>query len=442
MFHSDRRRDQNDRDVIDRLIAGDYADDETGSAIGVATRSLVIADELAGRGHDLVAALGFGRRIAVVSDATTHAVLGHRVEQELGGAFDVQSIVLRADPHADTATSDAIRAEAPTVDAFVAVGSGTINDLTKYASARDEKPYAVFGTAPSMNGYTSLTASITENGHKHTLPAQAPAGAFFDLNVLAAAPKRMIRAGLGDSICRTTAQTDWLLSHLLLDTPYRQLPFDLLEAEEPELLNLAEALMGGDLGAMRVLVGTLVLSGFGTAIVGSSAPASQAEHLISHYIDMLAPADRPAILHGEQIAVTTLTSARLQEAMLAKRPHLVPDTIGQSDIAAMFGDDLAPSIWPEIAGKILSPARADELNDRFARNWDGYAERLGRTFLGAATIEKVLKRAGAPTTPEEIHLDRAFYQQAVGRARLIRNRFTVLDLLDRSGGLAGLIASV
>jgi glycerol dehydrogenase-like iron-containing ADH family enzyme len=47
-----------------------------------------------------------------------------------------------------------------------------------------------------MNGYTSRTASITQHGHKLTLPAQAPVGAFFDLAVLAAAPKRMIRAGL------------------------------------------------------------------------------------------------------------------------------------------------------------------------------------------------------------------------------------------------------
>ena len=40
--------------------------------------------------------------------------------------------------------------------------------------------------------------------------------------MLAAAPPRLIRAGLGDSACRSTAQADWLLSHMLLDRPYRQ----------------------------------------------------------------------------------------------------------------------------------------------------------------------------------------------------------------------------
>ena len=104
---------------------------------------------------------------------------------------------------------------------LIAVGSGTINDLCKYASALDGKPYAVFATAPSMNGYTSVNAAITVEGHKKSLPAQAAAGVFFDLEVLAAAPVRLIRAGLGDSVCRCTAQADWLLAHLLLGRPYR-----------------------------------------------------------------------------------------------------------------------------------------------------------------------------------------------------------------------------
>ena len=101
---------------------------------------------------------------------------------------------------------------------LIAVGSGTINDLCKYAAHLDRKPYAVFGTAPSMNGYTSANAAITVNGLKKSLAATMPAGVFLDLAVLAAAPPRMIRSGLGDSLCRPTAQADWLLSHRLTAT--------------------------------------------------------------------------------------------------------------------------------------------------------------------------------------------------------------------------------
>src|SRR5262249_54571643 len=153
--------------------------------------------------------------------------------------------------------------------------------------------------------------------HKKTLAATAPQGVFIDLGVFAAAPLRMIQSGLGDSLCRSTAQADWLLSKHLRGTPYREAPFALLAGDRALLLAAPEALIGGDLGAMRVLARTLVLSGLGMTICGGSYPASQGEHLISHYIDMFAPAGRPACFHGEQIAVATLTMAQIQEAMLS-----------------------------------------------------------------------------------------------------------------------------
>ena len=65
----------------------------------------------------------------------------------------------------------------------------------------------------------------------------------------------------------------------------------------------------GDPEAMRALARTLVLSGHGMTICGGSHPASQGEHLISHYIDMFAPPGRAPFFHGEQVAVATLTMA-------------------------------------------------------------------------------------------------------------------------------------
>ena len=105
-----------------------------------------------------------------------------------------------------------------------------------------------------MNGYTSVNAAITRHGHKLSLPAQAPAGVFFDLQVLSQAPKRLIRAGLGDSLCRATAEADWLLAHLLWGNPYRTLPFDLLKDDEGPLFEQAAALMQGDKPAVSRLV--------------------------------------------------------------------------------------------------------------------------------------------------------------------------------------------
>lgn len=429
-------------DVLSLLLEGKYIDRQSGELIGAPTRHLVIEDSLDGAEAELVGRLGLGKRVALVSDATTYEVMGRRVHAALSGHYHLESLVLPVGVHPDDSVTARLSAATVAADALIAIGSGTINDLTKYVSARDGKPYCVFATAPSMNGYVSLTASITVKGHKGTLPAQPPLGAFFDLSVLAAAPTQMIRAGLGDSICRTTAQADWLLSHLLLDTPYRQLPFDLLRDDEAALLESAEDLIGGSLDAMRSLVRTLVLSGYGTAIVGSSAPASQAEHLVSHYIDMLAPASRPAVLHGEQIAVTTTSVARLQHAMLQTGPVLHEDLVTNAELEGRYGSELATSVIEEFDHKRLDRRRVDELNERLSARWSDIRTQVGAVLLSSEKIEATLRAAGAPLQPSDVHLDRAFYEGALLHAREIRNRFTVLDLATGSGELGTLIQSL
>jgi glycerol-1-phosphate dehydrogenase [NAD(P)+] len=334
-----------------------------------------------------------------------------------------------------------IRRASAQCDALVAVGSGTINDLCKYTAALDSKPYAVFATAPSMNGYTSVNAAITVNGHKKSLPAVAAAGVFMDLEVLSQAPPRMIRSGLGDSLCRPTAQADWLLAHLLLDHPYRRAPFALLAADEPALFASAAALMQRDLAAMRLLARTLVLSGFGMTVCGGSHPASQGEHLISHTIEMMPPAGCPEAFHGEQIGVTTLTMARLQERMLAEGPpRLRASSPSEASVTAHFGTDLGPACWREFAAKRLDEKAADRLNARLQGRWEEMRRELAAVMRPAAELEAVLRKAGAPTSPEDLGWPRPYYREALRHAREIRDRYTFLDLAGDSGLLDGLEA--
>ncbi len=437
----DKRLPTDGAKKIEQLLAGTYPDPDTGLTVGVATKSLIIAPSLAGMEGDLIAGLDFGRRIAVISDTTTHDVLGAQVERALAGRHEITSIKLPAGPHPDDETLAVIEPQLAMSDAVIAIGSGSINDLAKFASARANKPYAVFATAPSMNGYTSLNAAITMHGHKLSLPAQAPAGAFFDLGILAAAPARLIRAGLGDSLCRTTAQADWLLSHLLLDTPYRELPYELLADDEPPLFAQAADLLAGSHETMERLVRTLVLAGFGTAILGNSAPASQAEHLVSHYIDMLAP-PHPLIYHGEQVGVTTLSIARLQEQMLTAQPVVRPDTATEADLIAHYGAELGRSCWQEFALKRIDTAKADTLNQRIASQWSTIRDRIAAILLPSSHLESVLRTAGADLTPESIHLPRSFYDETLLHCREIRNRYTFLDLAANAGRLPALVRSL
>jgi glycerol-1-phosphate dehydrogenase [NAD(P)+] len=430
-------------ETIARLVEGRYQNPDGDGVLRVTTRAVVIQDSLAGDEAALVDRLGLGRAFAVVSDSVTHNVLGARVKRALAAIGSVTSLVLPGRPHADEATAALVGRETVHVDALVAVGSGTITDLTKYAAAQAGKPCVVFGTAPSMNGYTSPSAAITVDGLKKSVPAVAPAGVFLDLGVLAAAPVRLIRAGLGDSLCRPTAQADWLLAHLLRGEPYRDAPFALLAEDEPGLLADSEALVRGDRAAVARLARTLVLSGFGMAICGGSYPASQGEHLISHYADMLGSPDWPLSFHGEQVGVATLVMAALQEEILGgPAPRIGPTRADESTLVRHFGPALGPACSRELARKQFDVGAAEALTRRLAEDWEKIRGRLLSVTRTTGELRAALARAGAPVTSEALGWPRAFFREAVLHAREIRSRWTFLDLAADAGRLEAFAATL
>lgn len=428
--------------LIDALIAGRWRDPDDGKPVSVPIKSIVIAPSLAGTEAELVGQLGLGRRLALVADPTTQDLLGARVERALASVATILPIRLPEHPHPDAATVDRIRAATAKADALVAVGSGTINDLCKYAAHIDGKPYAVFGTAPSMNGYSSANAAITVDGLKKSLAAKVPQGVFLDLGVLAKAPVRMIRSGLGDSLCRATAEADWLLAHLLRGGGFRNAPFALLAEEEGPLFESAAALVAGDTEAMGRLARTLVLSGLGMVIAGGSYPASQGEHLIAHYAEMMGT-DLPPSFHGEQIGVTTLIMARLQHRMLAGGPpRLHPTPVDGADLRRHFGAELGQACEKESKTKALDADAADRLTQKLAVEWPALVERIGRVLRPTHELEMALAQAGAPRRGAELGWSASFERTAILRARQIRNRYGFLDLAEEAGILGPFAAGL
>lgn len=414
-------------DPITLLLAGQYPDPETGELLAAETQAVVIEDSLDGREVELLAERGFGPRIAVVSDRNTHAAIGARVERALASVYTVQSVIIPA-PHADAATVAQLGAALdPDTHAIVTAGSGTLNDLSKMVAFERGIPQVVFASAPSMNGFTSVSASIISDGVKRSYRTRTPVGVYFDLSVLAAAPKPLIRAGLGDSTARSTAQADWLLSHLLLDRPYREAPFALLADDEAMLFADPAALVGGDMHAMRALVRTLVLSGFGMTLAGGSFPASQGEHLLGHYLEMIHPLD---VLHGEQIGICTIAMSDLQERLLAwtNPPVLRASTITREELQRAYGDEAGTTCWSEYEKKRVDEARADELNARLSVQWDQIRTRIRAISIGPDRIRESLAAAGAATSPSALGYTDADMSRAIAHARVLRDRYTFLDL--------------
>lgn len=430
-------------DPLELLAAGAYPDPDGGPPLCSPIAHITIADALDGAEAQLVAECGISGRLAVVYDDDTGVALGDRVANALSSASAVQRISLGRRPHADSHTLRLlIDGLAPGTDAVVAVGSGTINDLCKLAALAIDRPQVVFATAPSMNGFSSVSASIVEGGVKRSIRARAPVGVFCDLRVCAAAPPKLIRAGLGDSLCRATAQRDWYVQHRLFDRVYREAPFALLADDEAILLREPQALLAGDLTAMRALVRTLILSGLGMTLCDGSYPASQGEHLLAHYLEMTSTGHDVSSLHGEQIGVTTLVMARLQQRILLRDqpPVLLPTDLTESQLVARWGRDVGASCWNMVATKRLNAEAADVANHRLAVQWDALRAKLLALGPDSESLRATLRAAGAAITPDEVGWSKPRVEQALRFAREIRDRYTFLDVAaDAKLDLDGLV---
>jgi glycerol-1-phosphate dehydrogenase [NAD(P)+] len=204
----------------------------------------------------------------------------------------------------------------------------------------------------------------------------------------------------------------------------------LLAGDEGELFARARALVSGDLEAMQHLVRTLVLSGFGMTLCDGSYPASQGEHLISHYVDAMGPPDLPEAFHGEQTGVAAIAMAELQERILARAapPVLGPTAVGLDDLIRRYGPERGLACWRELSGKHADRARTDELNARLAARWGELRARIGAVTVGAARLREVLEAAGAPVAPAQLGWSAQLMADALAHARELRNRYTFLDL--------------
>jgi glycerol-1-phosphate dehydrogenase [NAD(P)+] len=421
--------------LLEAMLAGTFADPATGQVQpALPFADIRLMETTDGAEADLVGRHRLGGRLAVVSDTNTHDALGGRVARALAAIATVDDVVIDV----DEATIEAVRMvqeRTRHADAVVAVGSGTLQDLVKYATFLDGRRFVTFATAASMNGYTSMTASITEAGLKLSLPAHTPVALFMDIAVAAAAPPFLARAGLGDSLCRSVAQVDWRMAAALVGTPYHELPFTIQVADEAELLARAGGIATGDPAAIRALYRVLTYVGAGTCFTGTSHHGSMSEHMISHWIDMFAGEAHPGTLHGHQVGYAAVSMSRLQHQILdaPEPPRLSPPRLDETDLRARYGA-MADLVLKELSGKTMDRVAIDDLTRRM-EDWEAFRRPLRAVMVPTATLVDALDACGGYVTAASSGLPDSVYREALVRAREIRNRFSILDIAAAEGSL-------
>jgi glycerol-1-phosphate dehydrogenase [NAD(P)+] len=424
--------------LIRDVISGEWRDPETGKACAVPFETIRIADTLDGGAADLVAPLKIGRKLAVICDTNTIEAMGRRVAKELSGWADTEVIVFPGNTHCDEPTIALMKDKTRHCDGCVVVGSGSLSDTVKYATFEDGRKYVSFATAGSMNGYGAGTASVTlANGYKTSVPAHAPRAVFVDLEVSAAAPPWLSAAGLGDSLCRPTAQVEWWGAHRLLDTPYAQTPFDLFKVEDDEALMIKTApdYPRHSVEANGYLHRVLTLASFGNNIVGSSHSGSMGEHQVSHWIDMFAGSAHPGTTHGQQVGVASIALARLHRMLLSldRPPQIKLTVISKESFARRYGTGIGQMMFEAASRKSFDAVGAAALNRRLAEVWPELRIELKAMMMDPDDMAAIISSAGGPTTATELGLAREVWRKAMKHARDVRNRWSFLDLADDAG---------
>lgn len=394
----------------------------------------------------------FGTKKAViVADKTTFAIAGRQVGDFLthhGIDTEDPFIFQSPDLYAEYKYVEQLTAFLSTNDAIpLAVGSGTINDLTKLASHQTDRPYICVATAASMDGYTAFGASITANGAKQTFSCPAPAVCVADIDIIRNAPPEMTAAGYADLFAKITAGADWILADNLHVEPIDPQAWSIVQDGLHEALADPEGVQRGDTQAIYALISGLMLGGFAMQWSKSSRPASGAEHQFSHLWNMEHHTNNgEQISHGFQVAIGTLAIIALYEEV-SKHPfeqldveqccNAWPSAVQlEQEARELFKTTDFPEIGVQETGAkyIDSTALAEQLK-LLKANWPTIREKLQNQLVSFEEAKRRLKLVGAPYEPAHIGVTKEYLKKTFVRAQYIRRRFTILDILVRTNTL-------
>lgn len=331
----------------------------------------------------------------------------------------------------------------------VAVGSGVINDLTKRAAGELGIPYMVVATAASVDGYSSFGAAlVSPEGAKQTYPCPAPRAIVADLGVMRTAPKEMAAYGFADLMAKIPAGADWILAAELGATEWHDAAWHIVQDGIPESTRNAEGVARGETAAMSGFVEGLMMSGFAMQAMQSSRPASGAEHMFSHILDMTHHTHRGELVsHGAQVGVYTLFMVRFHEELLKfdmaslDEEKCVADWIEwDKGGEALAREPFAGTKFPDLGVEQSKPKwqTKEELRATLTAakaRWPEIAARLRAQLVPSAEIERRLKAVGSPSCPAEIGVANDFAQRNIRFAMFMRNRYNALDFAFRIGKL-------
>jgi glycerol-1-phosphate dehydrogenase [NAD(P)+] len=379
----------------------------------------------------------------VVADSHTFEVAGKKVDELLTASnLKHKVFVYQSQGHLvpnEEAVGKLVLQVEKTTDVIVTVGSGSLNDLVKFASWLIKVPSVCVATAPSMDGYASDTSALIIDNLKTSVTSDYPKVIIGDVDILKEAPMSMILAGFGDIIGKYSALNDWLISEIVNGEYHCSVTAKISSDAIEKCVTQMEGVKRREDDAIRNLMEGLVRTGIAMSFVGNSRPASGCEHHIAHFWEMaFLFAGKEALLHGTKVGMTSVITAKLYELLTTAKidfdkaisvAKAFDEKAWKEKVIAMYGK-ASPGIL-----KLSEKDGRNSIEKRIARiqkikeNYEAIMK-IAKAAPSAAKVRSLMENAGAPVKPCQVGIDDATALNGIIMAKEVRPRYSVLNLLS------------
>lgn len=309
----------------------------------------------------------------------------------------------------------------------LSVGSGSINDPCRLASARQGKMLCIFATAPSMDGFASYSSPIVYDGFKSSYPAKSPEVIIGDTKILAAAPTALKSAGFGDMIAKYVGLVDWKISALLTDEYYCEKIASLTREAVDELMAMADNVTANDEYVAGKIFEALLKTGIGMSFARNSRPASGCEHIVAHLMECIELRDNIIPnFHGEDVGVCTLEMLKYYSALAARTEiETKREQVDWEDVYTFYGN------MAEDVRKLNEPYNViDDVDENELKaRWQEIVAII-HSIPSYEQCRDAMVRAGCKITVSDIKKEQAFFDDCVKYSPYMRQRLTLLRMKD------------
>ena len=371
------------------------------------------------------------KSLVMICDENTYEAAGKQVETLIPG---IKKIILNPENlHANEHGVEAAKKGLETagdVDLMIAVGSGTIHDITRYHAYEMKIPFFSVPTAASVDGFVSTVAAMTWHGFKKSFTAVSPVIVIADTDIFKKAPLRLTASGVSDLLGKYTALADWKITHILTG---EYICDEICSMEYEALDRLKESLDGlttGDEAAYENLMYGLLLSGLAMQMTGNSRPASGAEHHMSHLWEMEVINDYIDFYHGEKVGVGLVLASKIYHKAAEKmaagdfkvkdsmpvEEELIRENFNKPGMFEIIMEENTPNLLDEV-----DPAKLVEKNDEIIS--------VIREIPTAEELTAMIDKVQGVKSLEDLGFDESYQAKTANLSPYVRARITFMRLL-------------